>query len=174
MKEEKVMKKQALFVSAAVLCLALGLVAVASHGLGGTLNVKQADAAYRDGAYQAKIDVESGRRARLLSGRWSTDQDRASFIAGYEEKYKALTEARSGKAAEATAAALAGYRDGVMDGARDRRAARPFQLSKTDNYSKAGGHSEDNTNYRQAYSNGYQEGYYVPQESAELRTISTK
>jgi len=88
------MKKQSLFALAAVLCVGLGIVAVSSHGLRGPFNARQADAAYRDGAYQAKIDVENGRKAHFSSGRWSTDQDRASFIAGYEQSYKALSEAR--------------------------------------------------------------------------------
>jgi hypothetical protein len=174
------MKKQSLLGVAAVLCVGLGLVALFGHGLQGAFNVKQADAAYRDGAYQAKIDVDSGRKAHFSSGRWNTDQDRASFIAGYEQSYRELTEARSGKV-EPTAAELAGYRDGVLDGARHRRAAQPFQVSKTDNYRRAGGNAEANSSpetyrqyYRDAYSNGYQEGYYLPQESAELRTISQK
>jgi hypothetical protein len=157
------MKKQSALVVVAVLCVGMGLVGVASHGLRGALMVKQADAAYRDGAYQAKIDVDRGRKAHFSCGRWSTDQDRASFIAGYEESYKAMTEAKSGKT-EPSAAEVAGYRDGVSDGARHRRAAQPFRLSKTDNYRRA----ESNAGYRDAYSNGYQEGYYLPQESAEL------
>jgi hypothetical protein len=161
------MKKQSALVVTAVLCVGLGLVVVASHGMRGALIVKQADAAYRDGAYQAKIDVDRGRKAHVSSGRWSTDQDRASFIAGYEESFKALAEAKSGKA-EPTAAEAAGYRDGVSDGARHRRASQPFQLGKTDNYRRP----ESGAGYRDAYSNGYQEGYYVPQESAELKTIS--
>jgi len=172
------MKKQSLFALAAVLCVGLGIVAASSHGLRETFNARQADAAYRDGAYQAKIDVENGRKAHFSSGRWSTDQDRASFIAGYEQSYKALSEARSGKV-EPTASELAGYRDGVLDGARHRRASQPFQVSKTNNYRKAGGYAEANPGsdrqyYRDAYSNGYQEGYYLPQESADLRTISQK
>jgi len=161
------MKKQSALVVTVVLCVGLGLVLVASHGLRGALIVKQADAAYRDGAYQAKIDVDRGRKAHVSSGRWSTDQDRASFIAGYEESFKALTEARSGKA-EPTAAEVAGYRDGVSDGARHRRASQPFQLGKTENYRRP----DTGAGYRDAYSNGYQEGYYLPQESAELKTIS--
>lgn len=170
------MKRQSLFALASVLCVGFGLVAVSGHGLGGTLNVKQADAAFRDGAYQAKIDVESGRKPHFSCGRWSTDQDRASFIAGYEQSYKTL--ARSSKV-EPTASELAGYRDGVADGARHRRASQPFQVSKTENYRKAGGYadasaSSDRHYYLDSYSNGYQEGYYLPQESAELRTISQK
>lgn len=161
------MKKQSALLVTVVLCVGLGLVLVASHGLRGALIVKQADAAYRDGAYQAKIDVDRGRKAHVSSGRWSTDQDRASFIAGYEESFRTLTEARSGKT-EPTAAEVAGYRDGVSDGARHRRAAQPFQLGKTQNYRRP----ESGAGYRDAYSNGYQEGYYLPQESAELKTIS--
>ena len=84
------MKKQSALVVTVVLCVGLGLVLVASHGLRGALIVKQADAAYRDGAYQAKIDVDRGRKAHVSSGRWSTDQDRASFIAGYEESFRRL------------------------------------------------------------------------------------
>lgn len=163
------MRKQSAFVVVVVLCVGLGLVVVSSRGLRGALMVKQADAAFRDGAYQAKIDVDRGRKAHVSSGRWSTDQDRASFIAGYEESYKALTEAKADKS-EPSAAEVAGYRDGVADGARHRRASQPFQLNKTDNYRRA----ESDAGYRGAYSNGYQEGYYLPQESAELRTISEK
>ena len=169
------MKKQSLLAMAAVLSVGVGLAAMSSRGLRETLNVKQADAAYRDGAYQAKIDVQSRRKAHLSSGRWSTDQDRASFIAGYEQNYKALMEASK---TEPSASELAGYRDGVTDGARHRRASQPFQVSRTENYQRAGGYhantGPDQQNYRDAYSNGYQEGYYLPQESAELRTISQK
>ena len=168
------MKKQTLFAVAAGLLVGLGLRTVSSRGLHGSLNVKQTDAAYRDGAYQAKIDFDGGRRPHFSSGRWSTDQDRASFIAGYEQSYKLLTMARSGKV-EATASEIAGHRDGVLDGARHRRGLQPFQVSRTDNYRKAGGHADvgaDRQAYLDAYSNGYQEGYYLPQESAELRTIS--
>ena len=160
------MKKQSAFVVIAVLCVGVGLVFVSSRGVRVALVVKQADAAYRDGAYQAKIDVDRGRKPHVSSGRWSTDQDRASFIVGYEESYKTLTEARSGKA-EPSAAEVAGYRDGVADGARHRRGSQPFQLNKTDNYRR----TETGAGYRDAYSNGYQDGYYLPQESAELRTI---
>jgi hypothetical protein len=174
-KRREVMKKQSLLAVAAVLSVGVGLTAMSSRGVRETLNVKQADAAYRDGAYQAKIDVEKGRKAHFSSGRWNTDQDRASFIAGYEYSYKALMEASK---AELSAPELAGYRDGVMDGARHRRASQPFQVSKTENYRKAGGYQAnaglDQQDYREAYSNGYQEGYYLPQESAELRTISQK
>ena len=168
------MKKQSLLALVAILSIGLGLMARSSPGVRQTLKVKEADAAYRDGAYLAKIDVEAGRKAHVSSGRWSTDQDRASFIAGYEHSYKMLMGEAS--KSELSAPALAGYRDGVMDGARHRRATQPFQMSKTENYRNAGGFQAnaglDQQDYRAAYSNGYQDGYYLPQESAELRTIS--
>lgn len=167
------MKKQSLLALVAVFSVGVGLMARSSRGVRETSNMKQTDAAYRDGAYLAKIDVEKGHKAHFSSGRWATDQDRASFIAGYEHSYKKLMEASK---SEPSASELAGYRDGVMDGARHRRAAQPFQVSKTENYRKAGGYQAsaglDQQDYRAAYSNGYQEGYYLPQESAELRTIS--
>src|ERR1700675_1376246 len=116
------MKKQSLFVFAAVLCVGMGLAVVADHGSRDALNVKQADAPYRDGAYQAKIDVEGGRKAHFSSGRWSTDQDRASFIAGYEDHYKMLAEAKSGRGAKPTAPEVAAPRAGLGDGAAYLRA----------------------------------------------------
>lgn len=167
------MKKQSLLALVAVLSVGVGVMARSSHVARKALNLRQTDAAYRDGAYLAKIDVEKGRKAHFSSGRWGTEEDRASFIAGYEQSYKALMEASK---SEPSASALAGYRDGVLDGTRHRRAAQPFQVSKTENYRKTGGYQAnaglDQQDYREAYSNGYQEGYYLPQESAELRTIS--
>ncbi len=170
------MKKQSGIALASVLCVGLALGA-GIHGRRGLADLTQADAAFRDGVYQAHMDITAGRKAHLASGRWASDQDRASFIVGYERAFKALTEARSGKLAEANAVEVSAYRDGVMDGAQHRRAAQPFQLSKTENYRKAGGFAAADANlavYREAYSNGYQEGYYLPQESAELHTISQK
>ena len=163
-------KKRSLLAVASVLCVGLGLVAASSRGLRGSIDLRQADAAYRDGTYQAKLDVAGGRKAHFACGRWSTDQDRASYIAGYERAYKALTGN-----AEPNAVEVAAYHDGVADGARHRHAAQPFQLNRTENYRRAGGYAAADANlttYRDAYSNGYQEGYYVPEESAELRTIS--
>ena len=164
------MKRQSALVVAAVLFVAAGVAVLSSHGSREVLNVKERDAAFRDGAYQARLDVDRGRKAHFSSGRWSTDQDRASFIAGYEQSFRALSEARSGGAVSSNPAEVAAYRDGIADGTRHRRASQPFQLNKTDNYRRA----ETDAGSRDAYSNGYQEGYYLPQESAELRTLSQK
>jgi len=130
------------------------------------------DAAFRDVLYQAKLDVQDGRAPRLRTGRWGHNADLVVFIAGYEQGYREYSEARSGKLAEPSAAELAGYCDGTLDGAADRIKAQPFQVEKTANYRNAGqgfleakAHPEEYMRfYRQAYSNGYQQGYYLQQQ----------
>ncbi len=46
-----------------------------------------ADGAFRDGLYLGKLTAESGQPLRPAVGRWSTDQDRAMFTAGYHRGY---------------------------------------------------------------------------------------
>ena len=161
-----------------ILDVSLGLAIVASVGVSayrpkmepgkGTHAI---DAAFRDGLYQAKLDVQDGRAPRLNTGRWGNNADRAVFIAGYEQGYREYSEAQSGKLTEPSAAELAGYCDGTLDGASDRMKAQPFQVQKKANYRTAGqGFLEAKANpeeyirfYRQAYSKGYQQGYYLQQ-----------
>ena len=170
------MKKQLWWVLALVVCVGMG--ALAFHGSSGVVNVRQADAAYRDGSFLAKIDIEHGKKPHFSSGRWSTDQDRASFIAGYEQTYREMSEARADKVAALSPAELAGYRDGVTDGVKHRKSAQPFQASKTENFRKAGvtdasAEGEKNRQfYRDAYENGYQRGYYTSSDSSDVSTIS--
>ncbi len=45
------------------------------------------NAAFRDGRYMAKLDIENGRAPHLGVGRWSNQQDRASYVAGYQQAY---------------------------------------------------------------------------------------
>jgi thiazole synthase ThiGH ThiG subunit len=45
------------------------------------------DGAFRDGLYLGKLAAESGQPLRLAVGRWSTEQDRAMFTAGYKRGY---------------------------------------------------------------------------------------
>lgn len=139
------------------------------------------DAAFRDGAFEAKIDVQNGRKAHLLSGRWGADRDRALYIAGYRQAYRELTKT-SDKWNQPTVAERAGYRDGIADGARHRGASQPFQAQKTDNYRSANrGYSDVNADpekyrqyYREAYADGYQLGYYSQLNSAELELMSER
>lgn len=161
------MGNRTLVVVAAVLSFGFGF-ALSNRTLREAPNPKQIDAAYRDGSFLAELDVAGGRKAHLSSGRWNLDEDRSSFIAGYNQTYRGLSAKRSHKTVELTPAELAGYRDGILDGLRHRKAAQPFQMSKTDKYRSA------DREYREAYSNGYQEGYYSRLEAADLTTISQK
>lgn len=45
------------------------------------------DAAFRDGLYVGKLARSAGRPMRPPVGRWSTAQDRASFVRGYQQGY---------------------------------------------------------------------------------------
>ena len=46
-----------------------------------------ADGAFRDGLYLGRLAAESTQQPRPEVGRWSTDQDRATFTAGYRRGY---------------------------------------------------------------------------------------
>lgn len=46
-----------------------------------------ADGAFRDGLYLGKLATENGQPLRPAIGRWSTDQDRSRFAAGYRRGY---------------------------------------------------------------------------------------
>jgi hypothetical protein len=45
------------------------------------------DGAFRDGLYLGKLAAHSGQLLRPAVGRWSTNQDRATFLAGYRRGY---------------------------------------------------------------------------------------
>ena len=128
-----------------------------------------ADAAFRDGAYVAQLDAQSGKKPHLMTGRWSTSADRAMFIVGYEQSYQ-----EAAKSAKADAAEVAGYLDGMADGAADGAASRAFRSEKTANYITARQGSAPasvdlatfQNDYRGAYANGYQQGYFTNQNAA--------
>jgi hypothetical protein len=45
------------------------------------------DAAYRDGLYLGKLAHDAKRPMHPPIGRWSTEKDRASFTAGYQQGF---------------------------------------------------------------------------------------
>jgi hypothetical protein len=45
------------------------------------------DGAFRDGLYMARLDIENHREPHISIGRWSSDKDRASYVAGYRQAY---------------------------------------------------------------------------------------
>ncbi len=53
-----------------------------------------ADGAFRDGLYLGKLAARSGEPLRPAIGRWSTQQDRSLFAAGYERGYSEMLAGR--------------------------------------------------------------------------------
>jgi hypothetical protein len=51
--------------------------------------------AFRDGLYLGRLDAESGRTRHLSAGRWSSDTNRAWFIAGYQAGYEQVNPGES-------------------------------------------------------------------------------
>lgn len=45
-------------------------------------------APYRDGLYLGKLTAERGAESHISSGRWTTEGDRASFTAGFQQGYQ--------------------------------------------------------------------------------------
>lgn len=126
---------------------------------------EQTDGAFCDGEFQAELDAQSGKEARIQSSRWITSGDRALFIAGYQHEYRRLATDQPGKLERP--AELAGYRDGMLDGERHHNLMQAFRVSQTEKYLNAGQDSGANSvsenyqrDYRRGYANGYQVGYY--------------
>jgi hypothetical protein len=133
------------------------------------LPAKSTDAAFRDGLYQARLDIEEGRKSHPAIGRWSSTEARASFLAGYQRGYRPWSEAAIGRVTGPSIAELvaAGYRDGMLDGGLHRIASQPFQAVQTANYLAGGAAYLGTTTtpdafkhfYREGYINGYQHAY---------------
>jgi hypothetical protein len=132
-------------------------------------SAQSTDAAFRDGLYQARLDLEEGRKSHPAIGRWSSTESRASFLAGYQRGYRPWSEAANGRVMGPSIAELAaaGYRDGMLDGGWHRSASQSFQAEQTANY-LAGGAAYLGTTaapdafkhfYREGYINGYQQAY---------------
>jgi hypothetical protein len=134
-----------------------------------------ANAAFRDGMYQAKLDVEEGRRPHFSIGRWSAEKARALFVAGYLRGYREASETASGEVSAPSVAELAasGYRDGLLDGSWHRTTAQLFHPDQTDNYRGVGfPYLESNVDreeykrfYREGYLKGYASAYYPKTET---------
>jgi len=63
-------------------------VALESPGTDATLS-----AAYRDGLYVGKLAAQRGGQRLAPVGRWSTQNDREAFLAGYEQSNAEIAEA---------------------------------------------------------------------------------
>jgi len=171
------MKSRAIIVLALSISFAAGLIVGESKQKPSLPTVESAqttDAAFRDGLYQAKLDVEEGRKPHPAIGGWNTPEARASFFAGYRRGYHPTSEAAWGGMGGPSVAELAaaGYRDGMLDGSWHRIASQPFQAEQTSNYRAAGttylgtiaateGYKHF---YREGYMNGYQHAYFARPE----------
>jgi len=86
------MKKLSAYVFVVVLCLgATALLATngqTSKPSQGSEERFAADGAFRDGFYLGKFAAEHAQQSRPCSGRWSTEQDRSMFTAGYHRGYQ--------------------------------------------------------------------------------------
>jgi hypothetical protein len=93
------MKRKVFLVVGLMLLIAsvVGAVVSANGPRSATVNASQlAEAAFRDGQFQARLDVQNGRGPHVASGRWSTASDRALFVAGYQQGYREYSEAHAG------------------------------------------------------------------------------
>jgi hypothetical protein len=89
--KEKYMSKLSTFVLATAVVLGTtAMVANSKHTINATSSVDarlDSDGAFRDGLYLGKLAAESGQPLSPSVGRWSTDQDRATFSEGYRRGY---------------------------------------------------------------------------------------
>jgi hypothetical protein len=54
------------------------------------------NAAFRDGLYQAKLALQRGSGVHVATGRWRSEEDRASFAAGYQLGYAQASRSKHG------------------------------------------------------------------------------
>jgi len=73
---------------ALVLCLGTAGMMVSNTSTRSAEEVQfAADAAFRDGLYLGRLAAQDGRPERPMTGRWSSQRDRASFAAGFQRGY---------------------------------------------------------------------------------------
>jgi hypothetical protein len=152
------------------LCVIAAMFAITTITRGVTNSADAANAgngAFRDGAYQGKLAVQRGDRPHLSAARWSRDQDRRAYVAGYQQAY--LQALGQNGIIVPRGIEEAGYRDGLGDGAQDRQSDQQ-NVRQGDHLLRAIGKLLDhgdirvNEAYREAYSTGYQLAYYSEQE----------
>jgi hypothetical protein len=140
--------------------IAAGVGLLAALGFSGQVRTNQVrsndaatNGAYRDGLYQAKLDDQFGRKPHVRTGRWTSDADRASFLAGYQQGSERLRAA--GEEHEA-------FKQGLNEGTEARRGDRPFAL-RTNLRSQQSDRPlsrEQKAQFELSYADGYQLGYY--------------
>ena len=153
------------------------LTAVLAHTLRMRVNSidESADGAFRDGMYQATLDVQERRRPHVTSGRWNMEQDRLLFVTGYQKYYRILFDAKPDNSIS-DISELSGYCDGIIAGIRAGKGSQPFRLNPAESRAESqvtNRNKLDEHSYIQGYASGYQAGYFA-EHGDELRTISHK
>jgi hypothetical protein len=129
----------------AIIAGAVGIFHSTTHG---DAQVTEAtSSAYQDGLYLGRLAAKNGNLPHVSSGRWNTDEDRASFSAGYERGFVTIIAARV-KAADAGSAA---FQDGLFLGALALKSGERSILS-SGRWASARDQELFEQGYRQAYS----------------------
>ena len=179
------MKRLSIYVFTIVLTCAvtavLARVAAHQHHFIRSAVNNPADAAFRDGLFQGRLDAERSRRQHLSIGRWNVDADRRSFAAGYLQAYREMYARAASEPPRAwQPAERRGFRDGMADGLQQGKESKRSQPAATENYKRAdrgysdsdGGLNQYKGVYREAYCTGYQEGYYGEPDKIETAKFS--
>jgi len=150
----------ALVVTGFLVIAAMFAIPASTHGGNNSADAANAgNAAFRDGAYQGRLAVQRGERPHLTAARWSHDQDRRAYVAGYQQAY--LQALGQNGIMVPQGIEEAGYRDGLQDGAQDRQNTHLFRnVARMLDH----GNLRVHETYREAYSTGYQFAYYGEQE----------
>jgi hypothetical protein len=137
----------------------------------------RADAAFSDGVFLATLDFQRGRRPHLASGRWSSEQNRFSFVEGYQQRWRELFKNGSSTMPTVDDAQLTGYWDGIVEGAQDGKSSQPFQVAGANKseaavsvHASSYGDAEKQQ-YLNGYAAGYKAGYYAEHE---VKTASNR
>jgi hypothetical protein len=140
--------------------------------------------AFREGFNRGQWDAQHNRRFDPNDSRWREAEDRRAYRTGYERGFQQYGGYRNDRDRDGdrdrgswnrggyggygvNAARQYGYRDGINDGAQDRRSGHSYRPTHDSNYRHADrGYNSSYGNreyykqaYRQAYESGYQQGY---------------
>jgi len=85
------MKKLMLFAAVIELCLGAAMIHTGHASNPGQISAEAnhaTSAPFRDGLYLGKLAAERGGESHIYTGRWTTEGDRASFTAGFQQGYQ--------------------------------------------------------------------------------------
>ena len=96
------MKNLPVFTIVIALCLGAAVAMIQSGSNGwqssSVQTTRATSAPYRDGLYLGKLAAAGGGEPHISSGRWTTEADRVSFTAGFQQGYQGQRVLRASKA----------------------------------------------------------------------------